>query len=203
MRILTFLHWSVAYTANSPRPRYPIIVLSSVHILWLILTHLAPLSTQIPQLHLPKAGLNHIIHNDTLLKAKAESLKSAFAFRSCWITVLIQQELSWTFEKTKQKEKPVSYFSDSTGLTWSLNVKASDSMIRQEKRLNKYGRVRSKKNMAAQLRFAKLHLNKPQDFWNNVLWTDQTKVEMRDHNVQHHVWWSWSLCCHLSPHHCH
>ena len=36
----------------------------------------------------------------------------------------------------------------------------------------------SKKNMAAQLRFAKLHLIKPQDFWNNVLWTDQTKVEM-------------------------
>jgi len=32
--------------------------------------------------------------------------------------------------------------------------------------------------MAAQLRFAKLHLNKAQDFWNNVLWTDQTKVEM-------------------------
>ena len=32
--------------------------------------------------------------------------------------------------------------------------------------------------MAAQLRFAKLHLNKPQDFWNNVLWTDQTKVEI-------------------------
>ena len=29
--------------------------------------------------------------------------------------------------------------------------------------------------MAAQLRFVKLHLNKPQDFWNNVLWTDETK----------------------------
>ena len=36
----------------------------------------------------------------------------------------------------------------------------------------------SKTNMAAQLRLAKLHLNKPQDFWNNVLWTDQTKAEM-------------------------
>ena len=42
--------------------------------------------------------------------------------------------------------------------------------------------------MAAQLRFAKLHLNKPQDFWNNVLWTDQTKVEMFGHNAQQHVW---------------
>ena len=36
-------------------------------------------------------------------------------------------------------------------------------------------------------RFAKLHLNKAQDFWNNVLWTDQTKVEMFAHNAQQHV----------------
>jgi len=42
--------------------------------------------------------------------------------------------------------------------------------------------------MAAQLMFAKVHLNKPQDFWNNVLRTEQTKVEMVDHNAQQHVW---------------
>ena len=42
--------------------------------------------------------------------------------------------------------------------------------------------------MAARLRLAKLHLNKPQDFWNNVLWTDQTKVETFGHNAQQHVW---------------
>ena len=40
--------------------------------------------------------------------------------------------------------------------------------------------------MAAQLRFAKLHLNKPKDFWKNVLWTDQTKVEMFGHNAYQH-----------------
>jgi len=45
----------------------------------------------------------------------------------------------------------------------------------------------SKKNMAAQLRFAKLHLNTAQDFWNN-LWSDQTKVEMFGPNAQQHVW---------------
>lgn len=48
------------------------------------------------------------------------------------------------------------------------------------KRLNKcglFGRTErrkpplSKKHMAVQLGFAKLHLNK--DFWNNVLWTDK------------------------------
>ena len=34
--------------------------------------------------------------------------------------------------------------------------------------------------MAAQLRFVKSHLNKPQDFWN--------RVEMLGHNAQQHVW---------------
>lgn len=42
--------------------------------------------------------------------------------------------------------------------------------------------------MAARLRSAKLHLNKPQDFWNDVLWTDETKVETFGHNAQHHIW---------------
>jgi len=43
--------------------------------------------------------------------------------------------------------------------------------------------------MAAQLRFAKLHLNKPQDFfWNNELWTDETKEKIFGHNTQQHVW---------------
>jgi len=34
-----------------------------------------------------------------------------------------------------------------------------------------------KKNMAAQLRFAKLHLNKQQHQLNNPLWTDKINVE--------------------------
>ena len=34
----------------------------------------------------------------------------------------------------------------------------------------------------------KSHLNKPQDLWNNVLWTDESKVEMFGHNAQQHVW---------------
>lgn len=37
----------------------------------------------------------------------------------------------------------------------------------------------SKKNMAT-----KLHLNQPQDFWNIVLWTEETKVGMFGHNVK-------------------
>ena len=38
------------------------------------------------------------------------------------------------------------------------------------------------------LRFAKLHLDKPQDFWNNALWTDETKVEISGHKAQRHIW---------------
>lgn len=34
--------------------------------------------------------------------------------------------------------------------------------------------------MTAQLKFVKLHLNKPQNIWNDVIWTEQTKVETFD-----------------------
>lgn len=34
------------------------------------------------------------------------------------------------------------------------------------------------KNMAVQLKFANLDLNKPHDFWTNAVWTDKTKMEM-------------------------
>lgn len=34
--------------------------------------------------------------------------------------------------------------------------------------------------MTAQLKFVKLHLNKPQNVWNDVLWTKQPKVETFD-----------------------
>lgn len=42
----------------------------------------------------------------------------------------------------------------------------------------------SKVNMAAQLNFAKLHLNKLQDLWNSILWTDESKMEVFVHYAQ-------------------
>ncbi len=36
----------------------------------------------------------------------------------------------------------------------------------------------SKKNIKARLSFARKHLDDPQDFWENTLWTDETKVEL-------------------------
>ena len=57
-----------------------------------------------------------------------------------------------------------------------------------------YGRVMRKKpflhtsHKHARLRYAKAHLNKPGLFWNKVLWTDETKVELFGHNKRRYAW---------------
>ncbi len=64
----------------------------------------------------------------------------------------------------------------------SIKLSVHDSTIR--KRLGKnsiHGRVPRKKplltkNTKARLTFAKKYLDYPQDFWVNILWTDETKV---------------------------
>ncbi len=65
----------------------------------------------------------------------------------------------------------------------SVKVSVHDSTIR--KRLGKNGLhdrvprwkpLLSKKNIKARLSFARKHLDDPQDFWENTLWTDETKV---------------------------
>uniref|UniRef100_A0A9J7ZRY6 Transposase n=1 Tax=Cyprinus carpio carpio TaxID=630221 RepID=A0A9J7ZRY6_CYPCA len=72
----------------------------------------------------------------------------------------------------------------------SVKVSVNDSSIR--KRLGKnglHGRVPrrkpllSKKNIKARLSFARKHLDDPQDFWKNALWTDETKVELFGSNT--------------------
>ena len=46
----------------------------------------------------------------------------------------------------------------------------------------------SKKNISARLEFAKKHLDASQCHWENILWTDETKVELFGGKTQHHVW---------------
>ncbi|KAK3538689.1 hypothetical protein QTP86_012999 [Hemibagrus guttatus] len=67
----------------------------------------------------------------------------------------------------------------------SVKVSVHDSTIR--KRLGKnglHGRVPrrkpllSKKNIKPRLSFARKHLDDAQDFWENTLWTDETKTEL-------------------------
>uniref|UniRef100_A0A8C5QHB4 Transposase n=1 Tax=Leptobrachium leishanense TaxID=445787 RepID=A0A8C5QHB4_9ANUR len=48
----------------------------------------------------------------------------------------------------------------------------------------------SKKNIAARLKFAKEHLDVPQHYWQNILWTDETKIELFGKNTQHYQGYS-------------
>uniref|UniRef100_A0A8C1HQW0 Transposase n=1 Tax=Cyprinus carpio carpio TaxID=630221 RepID=A0A8C1HQW0_CYPCA len=77
----------------------------------------------------------------------------------------------------------------------SVKVSVHDSTIR--KRLGKnglHGRVTrrkpllSKKNIKARTSFARKHLDDPQDFWENTVWSDETKVELFGRCVSHYVW---------------
>lgn len=77
----------------------------------------------------------------------------------------------------------------------TVDVKVHESTIR--KRLHKFdlhGRcarrkpLLSRKNIRARLKFANEHLGKDQHFWNNVLWTDESKVELFGHSTRRHVW---------------
>ena len=66
-----------------------------------------------------------------------------------------------------------------------------------QRHLNKYdlhGRVIRRKpflrpsHKIQRLKFANEHLNKPDAFWKQVLWTDEIKIELFGHNVQRYVW---------------
>uniref|UniRef100_A0AAZ3PZM2 Transposase n=1 Tax=Oncorhynchus tshawytscha TaxID=74940 RepID=A0AAZ3PZM2_ONCTS len=41
----------------------------------------------------------------------------------------------------------------------------------------------------SRLRNANAHLDKPASFWNKVLWTDETKIELFGHNKGRYAWW--------------
>mgnify|MGYP002715355238 CR=1 FL=1 len=46
----------------------------------------------------------------------------------------------------------------------------------------------SLKNRKARLEFAKQHLKKPSQFWNNILWTDETKINLYQSDGKRRVW---------------
>lgn len=66
----------------------------------------------------------------------------------------------------------------------SIFIPASDSTMLRE--IIKRKPFPSKKNMAALVtcRFVKSHVNKTEDFWISVLWSDETKVEIFGHSAQ-------------------
>ncbi len=44
----------------------------------------------------------------------------------------------------------------------------------------------SKNNIAGHLQFAKDHIDKPEGYWRNVLWMDETKIK---------IWFKWEALC--------
>ena len=77
----------------------------------------------------------------------------------------------------------------------TLAVGVHEATIR--KRLNKngvHGRIArrkpllSTKNIATYLKFAKDHLDDPEGYWKNVLWTDESKVELFGLNEKRYIW---------------
>ena len=46
----------------------------------------------------------------------------------------------------------------------------------------------SLKNRKARLKFAKKHLKEPMKFWDNILWTDETKINLYHNDGKRRVW---------------
>ncbi len=72
----------------------------------------------------------------------------------------------------------------------SVKVSVHDSTIRKRlgKKVPRLKLLLSKKNIKACFSFARKHLDDPQDFWENTLWTDETKVELFGRCVSHYIW---------------
>ena len=56
--------------------------------------------------------------------------------------------------------------------------------------------LHTKNDIAACLKFAKEHTDIPQQYWQNVLWTNETKIEQFGKNTQHNIWRRWGTAYH-------
>uniref|UniRef100_A0AAR2K185 Transposase Tc1-like domain-containing protein n=1 Tax=Pygocentrus nattereri TaxID=42514 RepID=A0AAR2K185_PYGNA len=93
------------------------------------------------------------------------------------------------------KKQPRVTAKDFKAALMQANICVHESTVR--KTLNKqgvYGRtprrkpLLTKKNIAARLKFAKEHIDTSQRYWQNVLWTDETKIELFGKNTQRYIW---------------
>uniref|UniRef100_A0A9J7XAX4 Transposase Tc1-like domain-containing protein n=1 Tax=Cyprinus carpio carpio TaxID=630221 RepID=A0A9J7XAX4_CYPCA len=46
----------------------------------------------------------------------------------------------------------------------------------------------NKKHVEARLKFAKEHLEKPVDYWETIVWSDESKIELFGSHSTHHIW---------------
>ncbi len=54
--------------------------------------------------------------------------------------------------------------------------------------LTSEGSILKKRHVEARLTFATKHLDNPVNYWENVVWSDETKIELFGNNTTHHVW---------------
>uniref|UniRef100_A0A8K9UF72 Transposase Tc1-like domain-containing protein n=1 Tax=Oncorhynchus mykiss TaxID=8022 RepID=A0A8K9UF72_ONCMY len=72
-----------------------------------------------------------------------------------------------------------------------VNISVDESTIRKTLHKNGvHGRTTQKKPLLSKtnLMFAKEHLDVPQRYFQSILWTDETSVELFGRNTQHYVW---------------
>ncbi|KAF7655032.1 hypothetical protein LDENG_00061560, partial [Lucifuga dentata] len=126
-------------------------------------------------------GLHHFTVNQTVYKWKKFNTVVTLhrSGRPSKITPRVRCVIIW--KVTKNSRETSKELKGSFALS---DVHVNESTIRRT--LNNsgvYGRVArrkpllSKKNIAARLQFAKDHMNKPEG-WDNVLWIDETKIEL-------------------------
>ena len=41
----------------------------------------------------------------------------------------------------------------------------------------------------SRMRYGKAHLDKPEEFWKKILWSDETKIELFGQNKRRYAWW--------------
>ncbi len=77
----------------------------------------------------------------------------------------------------------------------SIKVSVHDSTIRKRlgknsihERVQRQKPLLTKNNTTARLTFAQKYLDNPQDFWANILWTDETKVKLFGRCVSRYIW---------------
>ncbi len=106
----------------------------------------------------------------------------------------ITPRVQWRLLQEVIKEPRTACKELQASLDTSIKVSVHDSTIR--KRLCKSGvcervprqkPLLTKKNTKARLTFAKKYLDYPQDFWANILWTDETKVELFGRCVSRYI----------------
>ena len=74
------------------------------------------------------------------------------------------------------------------------NPQITSSEIQDSLKTRPYGRVARRKPLlrkchkVSRLQYAKQHRDKPHNFWNKVIWSDETKIELFGHNHKHYVW---------------